>query len=48
MPNPKKNHLLESLPDAEWKRWEPSLEKVDLPLGMVLYESGSALSHRDP
>jgi len=45
MPNPKKNHLLESLPDAEWKRWEPVLEKVDLPLGMVLYESGSALSH---
>ena len=45
MPNPKKNHLLESLPEAEWKRWEPVLEKVDLPLGMVLYESGSALSH---
>ena len=45
MPNPKKNHLLESLPAAEWKRWEPVLELVDLPLGMVLYESGSALSH---
>ena len=40
-----KNHLLESLPEAEWKRWEPALEKVDLPLGMVLYESGSTLSH---
>jgi len=45
MPNPKKNHLLESLPEAEWQRWEPVLEKVDLPLGMVLYESGSSLSH---
>jgi CRP-like cAMP-binding protein len=40
-----KNHLLESLPDAEWKRWEPALESVDLPLGKVLYESGSAQSH---
>ena len=45
MPNPKKNHLLESLPDAEWKRWEPLIENVDLPLGMVLYESSTALSH---
>jgi CRP-like cAMP-binding protein len=45
MPNPKKNHLLDSLPEAEWKRWEPLLEKVDLPLGTVLYESGLALSH---
>ena len=45
MPIPKKNHLLESLPAAEWARLEPVLEKVDLPLGMVLYESGSVLSH---
>ncbi len=45
MPSPKMNHLLESLPDAEWKRVEPALEKVDLPLGRVLYESGRALSH---
>jgi CRP-like cAMP-binding protein len=45
MPNPKKNHLLESLPEAEWRRLEPVLEEVDLPLGMVLYESGSTLSH---
>ena len=45
MPNPKKNLLLQSLPDAEWKRWEPALEKVDFPLGMVLYESGVALTH---
>ena len=45
MPASKKNHLLESLPEAEWKRWEPVLEHVDLPLGCVLYESGSTLSH---
>ncbi len=42
---PKTNHLLESLPEAEWKRWEPMLEEVDLPLGKVLYESGITLSH---
>jgi CRP-like cAMP-binding protein len=33
------------LPDAEWERWEPDLEAVDMPLGQVLYESGSTLSH---
>jgi CRP-like cAMP-binding protein len=45
MPIPKTNHLLGSLPDAEWKRWEPALEEVELPLGRVLYESGSTQSH---
>ena len=45
MPTPKSNHLLQALPEAEWKRWEPVLEQVDLPLGRVLYESGSKLSH---
>ena len=45
MPSPKKNHLLDSLPEEQWQRWEPVLEKVDLPLGRVLYESGTTLSH---
>ena len=45
MSTPKTNHLLESLPDAEWMRWKPVLEQVELPLGRVLYESGSKLSH---
>jgi CRP-like cAMP-binding protein len=45
MPDPKKNHLLASLPDEEWKRWEPMLEQVELPLGLVLYGSGTSLSH---
>ena len=45
MSRPKMNHLLEALPDAERLRWEPVLEEVDLPLGRVLYESGSQLSH---
>ena len=43
--NPKKNHLLAALPRAEWERWLPQLESVDLPLGQVLYESGGTLSH---
>ncbi|MDN3575489.1 Crp/Fnr family transcriptional regulator [Chitinimonas viridis] len=43
--NPRTNHLLAALPDAEWLRWLPMLERVDMPLGQVLYESGSQMSH---
>ena len=39
------NHLLASLPDDTWARWQPQLERVDMPLGQVLYEPGSTLSH---
>jgi CRP-like cAMP-binding protein len=39
------NHLLAALPDAELHRWLPLLEPVNLPLGLVLYESGRTLSH---
>jgi CRP-like cAMP-binding protein len=39
------NFLLAALPDAEWLRWRPALESVDMPLGQVLYESGNTLSH---
>ena len=39
------NHLLSALPAAEWERWLPQLEAVELPLGQVLYESGRTLSH---
>jgi CRP-like cAMP-binding protein len=45
IPDPKKNHLLAALPDAEWRRWLPQLESVAMPLGMVLYESGNSLAH---
>jgi CRP-like cAMP-binding protein len=46
VPNdPHENHLLSALPEAEWKRWQPLLEWVELPLGHVLYESGSTLKH---
>lgn len=37
----RKNQLLASLPDSEWQRWVPELELIDMPLGQVLYESGS-------
>jgi CRP-like cAMP-binding protein len=43
--DPKKNQLLASLPRAEWQRWLPQLEWVRMPLGEILYESGSTLSH---
>ena len=43
--DPKANQLLAALPDADWQRWLPQLEAVELPLGRVLYESGVALSH---
>jgi CRP-like cAMP-binding protein len=44
-PEPKTNHLLAALPDAEWKRWQPELEPVEMALGRVLYESGGAMTH---
>ncbi len=45
LPDPKENHLLAALPPAEWERWQPQLECAEMPLGAVLYESGSVLSH---
>ncbi|SFA76189.1 cAMP-binding domain of CRP or a regulatory subunit of cAMP-dependent protein kinases [Collimonas sp. OK607] len=44
-PDPRENHLLAALPDAEWQRWLPQLEAVEMPLGQVLYESGSTLNY---
>ena len=43
--DPKLNHLLATLPPPEWSRWQPQLEGVTMPLGQVLYESGSTLTH---
>ncbi len=43
--DPRQNHLLAALPDAELQRWLPALEPIDMPLGQVLYEAGDALSH---
>ncbi len=40
--DPRQNILLAGLPEAEWRRWQPCLELVNLPLGQVLSESGRA------
>ena len=37
--------MLAALPEAEWRLWMPLLEPVELPLGLVLYESGQTLGH---
>lgn len=43
--NPLQNHLLAMLPPEALERLLPHLELVDMPLGMVLYESGDTLRH---
>jgi CRP-like cAMP-binding protein len=43
--DPRKNQLLAALPDADFQRWLPKLEWVDLPLGHVVGESGVDLTH---
>ena len=48
MPNPyspRQNRLLAALPMTDYKRLLPHLELATLPLGEVLYESGSQLLH---
>jgi CRP-like cAMP-binding protein len=42
---PRGNHLLAVLPEADLQRWLPHLECVELSLGQALYESGATLSH---
>lgn len=44
-PDPRENRLLAVLPEAQLQRWLPHLEYVEMPLGEVLYEAGSTLSH---
>ena len=39
------NQLIAALPPAESQRWLPLIERVDMPLGAVLYEPGVTLSH---
>lgn len=41
----RRNELLATLPDADWARWEPLLERVILPLGTVLCRSGAVPAH---
>jgi len=39
-PDPRCNHLLAAIPEAEWARFAPNLTPVYLDLGEVIYESG--------
>ncbi len=43
--DPRLNHLLAALPLAAWLSLRPHLEPVALPLGTVLHEPGSHLTH---
>ena len=43
--DPHQNQLLAALHGADWERWKPQLERVDLPLGKVLHESGASFTH---
>ena len=45
MHNPLQNHLLAALPAVDCQRLLPHLKLVPLPLGQVLYESGTLLRH---
>jgi hypothetical protein len=41
----KQNLLLSALPDADLQRWLPLVEAVEMPLGQVLWESGTSTGH---
>jgi len=40
-----KNNILSRLPEPIYTEWQPYCETVDWPMGKVLYEPGSILSH---
>src|SRR5205807_6291921 len=44
-PTPLQNHLLAALPQAVYERLLPNLELVPMPLGEVMYTSGSELPY---
>ncbi|MDP3824799.1 MAG: Crp/Fnr family transcriptional regulator [Burkholderiales bacterium] len=43
--DPRRNQLLATLPDADWARWQPLLERVILPSGTMLCRSGAVPGH---
>lgn len=45
LPELNQNLLLAALPESERQRWLPAMELVELPLGHVLYESNSTMTH---
>jgi CRP-like cAMP-binding protein len=44
-PTPQQNHLLAALPADVWGRLRSKVESTPMPLGQVLYESGTELRH---
>jgi CRP-like cAMP-binding protein len=44
-PGPERNQILMALPSAERERLFPHMKLVEMPFGMVLYESGVVLRH---
>lgn len=44
-PGPERNQILMALPPAERERLFPHMKLVEMPFGMVLYESGVVLRH---
>ncbi|QBB71168.1 Crp/Fnr family transcriptional regulator [Pseudolysobacter antarcticus] len=38
--NPRRNHLLAAIPEAEWDRFAPDLTPIAMKLGQVIYEAG--------
>jgi CRP-like cAMP-binding protein len=47
LPNPKLNHILASLPAADYERILPDLKLIDMPLGWTMSESGDHISYLD-
>jgi CRP-like cAMP-binding protein len=43
--NPKQNHVLASLPAADYERLLPHLEFISMPFGMAICEADTALQH---
>lgn len=43
--DPRANHLLAALPDAEFAHLRANLEPFDMPLGKVLFEAGCSCTH---
>ena len=39
------NQLIAALPEAELARWLPYFDPADMPLGVVIYESGCEMTH---
>ncbi|HEY0892277.1 MAG TPA: Crp/Fnr family transcriptional regulator [Cellvibrio sp.] len=47
LPSPKLNHILASLPAADYERILPDLKLIDMPLGWTMSESGDHISYLD-